>query len=244
MPSIKDLLRKQLIRMNIGVTENLRNDILLKKIMKKVLNANSNTIDIGAYKGEITELILKIAPNGQHFAFEPNPVFFEQLQKKFGNKVKVFPFALSDEEGESTFYVVGYDPALSGLSRRNFDARKVKAIKVQVKRLDAVIPKEVKIDFIKIDVEGAEGKVLKGGIGLITRHRPIIAFEFGKGGSEYFNTYPETLFNFFDSLQYDLWDYASFLKGKSPLTKETFRKVWEENQIYNFVAVPKEVFSK
>lgn len=47
---------------------------------------------------------------------------------------------------------------------------------VPITRLDNIITE--KVDVIKIDVEGAEGLVVRGGAGLIESHRPIITSEF------------------------------------------------------------------
>ena len=49
---------------------------------------------------------------------------------------------------------------------------------VELKKLDDVIPTDVTIDFIKIDVEGAELGVLKGAKNVLLKNKPIIIFEF------------------------------------------------------------------
>jgi hypothetical protein len=48
-------------------------------------------------------------------------------------------------------------------------------------KIDDLVPKDQKIDFIKIDVEGAEYNALAGATDLIRRCRPIIASEFSPG---------------------------------------------------------------
>jgi len=118
---------------------------------------------VGAHKGEILELFIKKAPNVRHYAFEPIPELYNNLKKKFSDRCNVFPFALSDKEGESGFQYVKNAPAYSGILKRRYAIQHpdIEELKVELKRLDSVIPDDVKVGFIKIDVEGAEMKILK-----------------------------------------------------------------------------------
>ena len=88
---MKDLIKSILNLLHLDITKNLKYDRLTKLVIKRALNLNSNAIDIGCHKGEILVEILKNAPNGQHFAFEPIPLFYQNLQK---NSKKKQPFIL------------------------------------------------------------------------------------------------------------------------------------------------------
>jgi FkbM family methyltransferase len=236
---MRDILRKVFLEFNIPITTNLKNDILLKKIIRRVLNRNDNTVDIGCHKGEILELFLRYAPDGKHYAIEPIPYFYERLKQKFSS-VKIFQNALSDETGKQTFYWIKNNPAYSGLNKRKFSEKEIQPIEVEVKRLDELIPENVKIKFIKIDVEGAELKVLRGSERIIEQNKPIIAFEFGKGGSDYYNTTADDMYDFFAERNYDLYDFESFLNKANPYTKSTFQKAYIDNIVYNFLAISKQ----
>jgi hypothetical protein len=48
---------------------------------------------------------------------------------------------------------------------------------VTVRRLDEIIPEDVSIEFIKIDVEGAEAAVLRGASNLLRSQQPVVVFE-------------------------------------------------------------------
>lgn len=235
---MKDFIRKFFFDCNIPLTTNLKNDILLKKIIKRVFKADFNTIDIGCHKGEILEILMQHAPKGMHFAVEPIPYFYNKLKKIFP-QVNVLPYALSDKPGVEQFYWIKHNPALSGLHKRKFNESNtdIQTIPVEVKRLDEIIPQNIKIHFIKIDVEGAEMQVLKGASQIIGTHKPFIAFEFGIGGSEYYHTTPVDLFNFFEQHQYHIFSFENFLLNKKPYTLQEFEKVYQENIIYNFIAV-------
>lgn len=128
----------------------------------RLLNPNSNCIDIGAHKGEIFEKMIKHSPEGKHFAFEPLPPLHEILRKRFGKRAQIFNCALSNYAGVSSFQYFSGRPAISGLIKRNNDEHLAcTTIQVKTLRLDDAIPSDLKIDLIKIDVEGAEYLVLK-----------------------------------------------------------------------------------
>jgi len=70
---LKQKLRALLIGLKMPVTKNIKYDILTKRLLKNILQKTSNCIDIGGFKGEILLEILKFAPNGTHYIFEPIP---------------------------------------------------------------------------------------------------------------------------------------------------------------------------
>lgn len=234
---IKELLREFLITFHIDLTKNLKYDRLTNQIMKQVINKNSNCIDIGCHKGEMLQKIVQIAPNGNHFAFEPIPFMFQKLKNQFQYHVEIYPYALSDESGFSTFQFVKNAPAYSGLKVRKYaiEHPEIEQIHVEMKQLDEIIPATTKIHFIKIDVEGAEFSVLKGAKNLIKRDAPIIVFECGLGASDYYNTDPIELFTFIESVDLQIYTLEQFVKNKKSLTKEQFNKMYETNSEYYFI---------
>ena len=96
----------------------------------------------------------------------------------------------------AVFKFVESNPGYSGLKERKYDRPNeiVKDIVVKTDLLDEIIPSGEKIDFIKIDVEGAELQVLKGGMELIRRNKPVIIFEHGLGAADCYNTKPVDIF--------------------------------------------------
>jgi hypothetical protein len=53
---------------------------------------------------------------------------------------------------------------------------------VQARRLDDILAGEARVDLVKIDVEGAEGRVLAGAGETLRRHAPTLLFEFSPPG--------------------------------------------------------------
>lgn len=235
----KNFLRETLNFLHLDITKNLEYDRLTKAIMKQSISSDSNCIDIGCHKGEILDIMLKLSPKGKHTGFEPIPYLFNDLKKRYHGKATILPYALSAEDGTSKFQLVKNAPAYSGIKQRKYDIEnpEIEEIDVELKKLDEVIPTELKIDFVKIDVEGAELGVLKGGKDLLIKNKPLIVFEFGLGASEYYGTTPQDIFNFIcNEVGFKIYTLKSFLKKGEPLSMEVFDQTFHSNKEYYFVA--------
>jgi len=235
---IKNIIRVTLNLLHIDLTKNLEYDRLTTAIVKRVLKSDSNCVDVGCHKGEILAAMLKDAPNGKHFGFEPIPYLYENLKKHFDGKATILPYALAEKNGTSTFQLVKNAPAYSGIKKRKYevDNPEIEEIEVQLKKLDDVIPESVKIDLIKIDVEGAEFGVLKGASNLIRRDKPYIIFEFGLGASDFYGTKPVNLYHFFSEAGLKISTLKSFIKKTNTLSLEGFSRLYQENKEYYFIA--------
>jgi FkbM family methyltransferase len=235
--NLKDIIRNTLQFLHLDITKNIAYDRMTNAIMKKVIQKNSNCIDVGCHKGEIMRKIWSLAPRGTHYAFEPIPYMFDKLLEEFGDKIQVLPYALSNDIGAAQFQWVKNAPAYSGLRNRKYAIENpdIETIHVKIEKLDHIIPESINIDFIKIDVEGGEFDVLKGGIETLKRCKPIVIFEFGLGSSEFYDTKPNELFDFCDQIGYKIYKLQDFLNDKAPVDKTQFEKIYEENSDYYYV---------
>jgi FkbM family methyltransferase len=158
-------------------------------IMRRILKPDSNCIDVGCHEGTILRDILQLAPQGRHFAFEPLPEMHAALLQNLGayDNVQFSNLALADKSGTAHFKHVVSNPGYSGFRQRHYDNEdeQVQTITVQTARLDDIVPKDCKIDFIKVDVEGAEGLVFRGALNTLARHHPHIIFEHGGPSLDY-----------------------------------------------------------
>ncbi|HXZ67153.1 MAG TPA: FkbM family methyltransferase [Alphaproteobacteria bacterium] len=134
-------------------------------------------IDIGANKGVWT---LYLARHSKHvYAFEPNPKIYRWLARyvRLPN-VTTSNIALSDTEGRAELRVPkkarGFSNQHASLSPDNVTAN-FAAVEVETKPLDAFDLGD--IGFIKIDVEGHELAVLRGGRNTIERSKPTLIIE-------------------------------------------------------------------
>lgn len=237
---------KQLIKLcPIPLTKNHKYDIQTKKIIKN-LGGNFNGIDVGCHKGEIMDIFLGRSPKGTHFGIEALPQMAETLKMKYADQpnCEILNFAASNEEKKIEFNFVITNPAYSGILKRDYDRPNEKDTKITVlmKKLDDEIPKGIKIDLIKIDVEGAELQVMQGATEIIRENRPLIIFEYGLGASNYYGTTPKKLFGFFDEMDMQISNLGSFLKNKKSLSLDELRRQYEEKENYYFIAHKKKVY--
>ncbi|MCZ2442868.1 MAG: FkbM family methyltransferase [Flavobacteriales bacterium] len=146
--------------------------------------------------------------------------------------------AASNSTGVSDFNYVMSNPSYSGLKKRDYDNPREKDTTIRVKTdlLDNVIPKDISIDLIKIDVEGAELQVLEGAIEIIEKNKPIIIFEHGIGASNHYGTTPAKLFDFFSKVSMKVSTLDNYLTNKKPLTKSEFEKQYYDRLNYYFIA--------
>lgn len=237
--NIKSKIRSVLNYFHLDLTKNLKDDRLTKLIIKKHLSSNSNCIDIGCHLGEMLEIMIGLSPNGNHFAFEPIPSMFDNLKNIFGTRATILPYALASESGSSSFQFVKNAPAYSGLKKRTYAVAHpdIEEIEVTLKPLDDCIPKDLKIDLIKIDVEGAELGVLQGAKNTILRSKPLIIFEFGLGASDHYNTSPSDMYALLvDEYGLKIYTLASFLNNSKALTIGELESYFQSNKEYYFVA--------
>jgi FkbM family methyltransferase len=199
------------------------------------LREGSNCIDVGANEGRFLHHMLARAPQGRHYAWEPIPALAERLREAFPT-VEVRQAALYDEAGESEFTFVPDDTGYSGLRERAYPSQyRTEKIRVPLERLDDVLPRDYVPDLIKIDVEGAELQVFRGGMETITRHRPVIVFEHGPGASDRYGTTPETVYELLvGEAGYRIFD----LDATGPLGVGAFSEAFHSGARWNYVALP------
>ena len=218
------------------VRADIRDTELLVALMEELLEPDSDCIDAGAHAGSILREMVRIAPAGRHVAWEPLPELAAKLRSAFPS-VELREAALSDSAGERDFAHVLADPGWSGFVARPTPAGGgVETIRVRTERLDDALPEGVRPAFVKIDVEGAEEEVLRGGLETLRRHRPVIAFEHGAGSADHYGTTPEAIHRL---LTGEL-DYAIHgLDGDGPYDERRFGEIFATGERVNFVARPR-----
>lgn len=152
---------------------------------RRFLQPGMTVLDIGAHHGLYTLLASKrIGPAGKVIAFEPSQRERRALRRHLAlnrcKNVTTQELALGSETGEREFYIVEeWADGCNSLRPPALDA-KTSLVRVRVDRLDDVLQRlnVDHVDFIKLDVEGAELAVLKGAPRLLERRpRPVILAE-------------------------------------------------------------------
>ena len=141
--------------------------------------------DVGAYEGQWLAIVLSICPSAQIHAFEPQKTLAAQIQFNYPS-VKINNIALGDAEGELDLFDYADQPGsqhasllegvIDGIHRGTS-----KSQRVSISTLNNYCEQNniEYIDYLKVDVEGFELKVLQGAKRLIKENRvDVIQFEF------------------------------------------------------------------
>lgn len=151
-----------------------------------------NCIDVGAHVGFWLKDLCKRFKNV--YAFEPISDVRECLVKNITDKnYTLFPFALGNENKTTK---VNYIPEATGNTYISDEGNR----EIELKRLDDLeLPK---IEYIKIDAEGYEIEVLKGGKNLIEKYKPFIHVEIKGKVLVKQGLTNDDIVNYFDSINY------------------------------------------
>lgn len=239
---LRDAVGSLTVLRHPGLKHIYAEDRYIKKLFISQIQDGMNCLDIGAHLGVILDDFQRLSPSGQHIAFEALPYKSDWLKKKYPS-AQIHNIALSEVTGEVTFHYNKTKSGFSGLKPHTVDenSEEVVALTVTSSPLEDVLVGSYRVDFIKIDVEGAELSVLRSGLKRIQRDRPPILFECCKDSLELFGDTAAEVYEFFDQLLgYDIFVVREFLEAGSPLTLEEF----EQAMIYpfrafNFFAMPR-----
>lgn len=165
------------------------------------INEGDFVLDVGANIGYFTMLFERLAgPNGEVWAYECNPDIAELLERTLDyNDVAalVIPLALSDVIGEATLTFPGKYMGSASLGA-DFDQKYGEHTKIEVETttLDYEFEYvERTPNLIKIDAEGAEELIWRGGKSLWQREdAPILVIEYTP--KAYSKKFPTELFEY------------------------------------------------
>ncbi len=184
---------------------------VLEKNYSKLINPGDTVVDIGAHVGRHLEVFERlVTETGSLYGFEPLKKQFSYLTATFkAENIKLFNMALSNFNGETEFWECENYPEESGLKQRvvyNREDARLKSIKVQVKQLDDFMDCFTRLDYIKLDAEGAEVDILEGAARVISKFRPIISTEYGGPGYGAYGRQRRSLFDLCEKNNYSVTD--------------------------------------
>jgi FkbM family methyltransferase len=190
-------------------------------------------LDIGANTGNYASEIINNNPNCRVICFEPNSKLNGELK---GNGLKeIFNYAVSDSPGMVAMNFDIENPTQSSIHRKS---SRCETVDVETITIDAIVQKLnlPAISLIKIDTEGHELAVLRGGIKTFSeRKADMVQFEYG-------GTYPDasvTLGDVYDVLKENYIICHMMPNGLLPMRYsndvETFR-------YSNWVAISRSIY--
>ena len=175
-------------------------------IINKTLHEGMVAFDIGASTGPHTFRMAKlVGKNGKVYAFEPSKALFPKLKKgiELNNFKNIMPenLALSNIEEVKSYY-------MNNLFRLGRQEDYMPPMPTNFITLDDYVKgrKIKKIDFIKLDVDGYETKIIKGGFESIKKFKPVMIVEFAKGCQENYGCTLEELADVLMLLGYNFYN--------------------------------------
>ncbi|RJQ37764.1 FkbM family methyltransferase [Candidatus Microgenomates bacterium] len=210
-------------------------------LIKKILKKGDTVMDVGAYIDGWYSLMASklIGSKGKVYTFEPHPDHYNLLEDnvKLNNftNIEVIKLGVSDKAGIFGFTSAGIGSSLVGKSlKKNL---KKKIIKIKTTTIDKFIQeKKIKnISLIKIDVEGAEMKVLKGAKQLLQqKNSPDLILEVVDGFLKNAGSSKSELLSYLNKIGYKQYEfihnglkpyvYNPKPKKKEPITNIYFSK--------------------
>lgn len=208
--------------------------------VERFLKEGMTVVDIGAHRGFYTILASKkVGPSGNVIAFEPSPReqrrLLLHLKLNHCTNVKVEPLALArQDEGTPFFLVNGRETGCNSLRPPRVSEGTCQ-ITVLAITLDSYLQQNQvsSVDFMKLDVEGAELEVLKGAVNLLSVYpRPAVMCEVQDIRTEPWNYRATEICNFLGVRGY----YWFSITPKGQLCVCPTKERYDEN----LVAVPEE----
>jgi FkbM family methyltransferase len=189
-------------------------------------------IDIGANLGVYSLPMARlVGRTGQVFAYEPGSEARALLERSrelnAADNLDISPFALSDREREGRL-VFGLSSELNALG----DSGTGETIRITSLDNEDVVRGWPSPDFIKIDAEGEEERILAGGRNFFTRQSPLIMFELGSDMEN------KQLRAFFATIGYRLFRQ---LGGAPILVPDDAQKPLDRYELNLFAAKPDRV---
>ncbi len=159
-----------------------------RQFVASFLQPGMTVLDVGAHHGLYTTLMSKlVGPFGKVIAFEPSPRelvgLTRQLRVNGSRNVSVAPVAVGSSDGTADLYVVQRERSgANSLRRPRLDGRLNDSVRISVPvtTLDEYLGEHGigQVDFVKMDIEGAELDAFKGAERLLTgRHKPALMVE-------------------------------------------------------------------
>jgi FkbM family methyltransferase len=220
----------------------LRNDFETSewRFVERFLRPGMTVLDVGAHHGFYSLLASqKVGAEGQVVAFEPSPrerrKLLRHLEWNHCTNVRVESYAVGEGEGQADLFLVhGKQTGCNSL--RPPHRERTSIVRVPVSTLDGYLRRRSvpRVDFIKLDVEGAELSALKGASELLEhRPRPVILCELQEARTRPWGYAPKEIVELLCALEYR-W-FSPMADGRVRL------RAPEETEFDgNYVAVPAE----
>jgi len=192
-------------------------------------------LDIGANVGTTALFFAEQVPRGRVHAFEPSAGMLSALRTNIQlsglENITVHPFGLAESPTSGRLRLAHEgNPGSAFVTSEGGPGEEVE-LRVLDDVLDGVLAPDQPLDFVKIDVEGFEHRVLQGGRECLSRHKPVLVIEINDAALERAGTDAQEIFRDLEDLGYRLFYlHRGHLRALVP-------QEWAARRLYNLVAV-------
>jgi FkbM family methyltransferase len=215
-----------------GARQALRDEIGIGAVLASTLRSDATYVDVGANRGQVLREAVRVAPRGQHIAFEPIPSVAAELARAFPS-VDCRQLALGARADTAQFCHFRSLDGWSGL-RRSTEISDQQGdpeyITVTVSTLDAEIGERTP-RVVKIDVEGAELEVMEGARALLSTVKPVLIFEHVPAAAALYGHPPGAVWDLLTELGYEIFSVL----GDGPFLRQAFL---DSGEVVNWLARP------
>jgi FkbM family methyltransferase len=199
------------------------------EFIARELQPGATVVDIGANVGLMTLLLAKVVgPTGSVFAFEPGPISFAILKlntliNDYQN-ITLVNKAVSSVSGMETLFICPTGESDNQVSTTDLDWKDETrvAVPIEIVSMDDYlgVDNHRKIDFVKIDTQGGEYKVLKGMIDTLQRNQDIqLILEYAPFMPLWKDIKPQEFLGFIRTLGFKIYDLC---KGHPELASDEY----------------------
>jgi FkbM family methyltransferase len=207
-----------------------------REAIRRHVRSGDTVFDIGANFGLWSLLLAELVGDaGRVEAFEPAPATAHRLEENITlsrhKNVHVNTMALGSQNGEVSLYVP-YDPGRAALAPESDRDEKVT---VPCRRLDDVWAElgRPRVSFVKMDVEGSEPEVLRGGHEFFSVSRPVVACEVNAPKLKAMGEQDSFVYDYYRNLMYDIYEYDDGITDFESLASSKGGDGW-----YDILCVP------
>lgn len=202
--SLKDWIQKQIYF--LGYYDKIGIDCL-----KHHVKNGDVFIDIGANIGSYSLIASKeVGESGKVIAFEPINSIYSKLKKNIelneAKNIEILPLAVYNEKKQINLFCSNLEnEGMSSIIENDQCSGKIET--VEAIKLDNFINENniQKVDFIKIDIEGAELPALQGMVETITKNLPLVLIEISESVLTNAIYSADDIINFFKNHNYQLF---------------------------------------
>lgn len=209
------------------------------QLLGDFLKQGSVFMDIGANIGLMSTIASKIVgEKGRVYAVEANPKTIEVLRHNCAinqcENIEILPIALASEKGSAILYE-NWNVNRGGASL--ISQGDEHGITVSKERLDDLFSPDSPVHLVKIDVEGFELEVLKGGVDWFKTQQPVFIIEVSTQRSNQEGATPESIMSFVAELgNYSFYKQKGTKERRGKLVSVTSAQDLPEHD--NLIAIP------